>query len=253
MENARKATLAKYERLLPGNNTKQISTAAITEDLDEGVGVVLKAIDRLALADNTYVIYMANNGAGGQKKGGLSGGKGGVWEGGRRVPFIVRGLGIKPNSWYHVRVVGYDLFPTFCEWAGISPSQLPPGLEGGSIAGLLAHGGQEEVKRPRRELGFHFPHYQSGDGPQSAILLGNFKLMHFYEDNRDELFELANDLGERNDLAAKLPDEVKQLRAKLDSFLRAINAQFPESNPQYDPSRPAASIEPGGKKRKPKP
>ncbi|HEX3868973.1 MAG TPA: sulfatase-like hydrolase/transferase, partial [Pirellulales bacterium] len=211
-ENARKATVAKYERTLAGSDMKRITTAAITEDLDEGVGVVLKAIDRRGLKDNTYVIYMSDNGAGGKGRGGLNGGKGGVWEGGIRVPLIIRGPGIKPNSWCHTRVVGYDLFPTFCQWAGVPNSQLPKGIEGGSIAALLSNDGRGQVKRPREELVFHFPHYQSDDGPQTAILLGNLKLMHFYEDNRDALFDLSTDIGERNDLAAMMASEKAQLR-----------------------------------------
>lgn len=247
-ENARKTTLARYERALSGSNAKQIATAAITEDLDEGVGVVLKAIDQLGLAESTYVIYMADNGAGGQKKGGLSGGKGGVWEGGIRVPWIIRGPGVKPNSCCHVRVVGYDFFPTCCEWTGISPSQLPMGIEGGSIAALLRDGGYGQVTRPREELVFHFPHYQSDDGPQSAIVLGDFKLMHFYEDDRDALFDLSSDIGERNDLAATMPNEAKQLRKRLESYLKVVDAQFPTPNPQYDPSRAATSNKKGGKK-----
>ncbi|HXF11503.1 MAG TPA: sulfatase-like hydrolase/transferase, partial [Desulfuromonadaceae bacterium] len=199
-DNALKATRAKYERVLSGDNAKRIATAAITEDLDTGVGRVMEAIERLGLADNTYLIYMADNGAGGGKKV-LRGGKGGVWEGGIRVPLIVRGPGVQPNSWCHTRVVGYDWFPTFCEWAGITTNQFPKGIEGGSLVGLLANGGQGNVKRPREELVFHFPHYQSDDGPQSAIFLGNLKLMKFYEDNHVELYDVANDLGERTDLA----------------------------------------------------
>ena len=236
-ENANKATLAKYERLLSGENMKRITTAAITEDLDTGVGKVLEAIERLGLTDNTYVIYMSDNGAGGGKKV-LNGGKGGVWEGGIRVPFIVRGPGVKPNSWCHTRIVGYDLFPTFCEWAGHSAGALPKGIEGGSIASLLINDGHGEVKRFREELVFHFPHYQ-GDTPHSAILLGDLKLIHFYEDNRDVLFDLSKDLGERDDLAERMPVEAKKLRDRLDTYLAAVDAQFPTPNPNYDPNRPA--------------
>lgn len=236
-ENANKATLAKYERLLSGANTKRITTAAITEDLDSGVGRVLQAIDELGLADKTYVIYMADNGAGGGKRL-LNGGKGGVWEGGIRVPFIVRGPGIKTDSWCHVPVIGYDLFPTFCEWAGISAKKLPAGLEGGSIAPLLTHEGRGVVKRPREELVFHFPHYQ-GDSPHSALRWGDLKLLHFYEDDRDLLFDLSQDLGERRDLAAARPADVARLRQRLEAYLKLIDAQLPTINPQYDPRRPA--------------
>ncbi len=141
-ENALKATLAKYQEKMPGEQGKRVSTAAITEDLDTGVGRVMASIDRLGLSGSTYVIYMSDNGASGGKRT-LNGGKGGVWEGGIRVPLIIRGPGVKPNSWCHVPVVGYDLFPTFCEWAGISAASLPRGIEGGSIVDLLTHDGQE--------------------------------------------------------------------------------------------------------------
>ena len=84
-ELANKATLAKYEKLAT-NNAKQAATAAITEDLDSGVGKVLEAVDQLGLSENTYIIYMSDNGSGGGgRRGGLSGGKGSVWEGGKRL------------------------------------------------------------------------------------------------------------------------------------------------------------------------
>ena len=247
-ENANRATLAKYERAMPGENAKRVSTAAITEDLDTGVGRVMDAIDRLDLTRNTFVIYMSDNGASGGKKV-LAGGKGGVWEGGIRVPFIVRGPGVTPNSWCHTRVVGYDLFPTFCEWAGIAPEALPKGIEGGSISSLLANEGRGEVKRPREELVFHFPHYQ-GDAPHSAIFIGDLKLLHFYEDNHDELFDLSQDIGERNDLAKSRPAETRKLRDRLDQYLAAVDAQFPTPNPDFDPSQPPPERVRGGKNKK---
>ena len=250
-ENANQATLAKYERQLNGENRKRITTAAITEDLDTGVGRVMDAIERLGLAGTTYVIYMADNGAGGGKKV-LAGGKGGVWEGGIRVPFIMRGPGVKPNSWCHTRVVGYDLFPTFCEWAGVAPGTLPKGIEGGSIASLLKNDGRGEVDRPREELVFHFPHYQ-GDIPHSAILLGDLKLLHFYEDNHDELYDLVKDISERNDLAAQRPAETKKLRARLDKYLADVDAKFPTPNPNFDPNQPAEPKKSGGKNKPGKP
>lgn len=246
--NALKATKAKYEHL-QGGDSKQFEVAPITEDLDTGVGRVLESIDRLGLADTTYVIYTSDNGSGGGKRnGGLNGGKGGVWEGGVRVPFIARGPGIKPNSWCRVPVVGYDFLPTFCEWAGLPSKSLPAGVEGGSFAGLLAHDGQGKVTRPREELVFHFPHYQSEDGPQSAILVSDLKLIHFYEDDRDALFDLAKDLGERRDLATERPAETTGLRKRLDAYLAEVDAQFATLNPNYDPSKPLPPIRKGGGK-----
>ena len=239
-ENARKATLAKYERLTGGAADKRTLTAAITEDLDAGVGRVLDAIDRLGLADTTYVIYTSDNGSGGGRRGGLSGGKGSVWEGGIRVPFIVRGPGVAANSWCHVPIVGSDLFPTFCEWARVPAASLPDDLEGGSIAPLLAHEGRGEVRRPREELVFHFPHYQTGNTPHSAIRLGDLKLLKFYEDDSVQLFDLADDPGERHDLATTMPAEAARLRARLDHTLADVHAQLPTVNPRYDATAPVA-------------
>lgn len=211
-----------------------------------------QGVDRLGLKDSTYVIYMSDNGAGGGGGGGrrvLNGGKGDVYEGGIRVPFIVRGPGVKANAWCHTRVVGYDLYPTFCEWAGIPRSKWPKGLEGGSIAGPLSNAGQGKVQRSREELVFHFPHYQ-GDTPHSAILLGDLKLLHFYEDDRDVLFDLSNDLSESHDLAAAKPAETRMLRERLQKYLSDVDAQFPTPNPQFDPSRPPpAARKKGGGKR----
>ncbi len=239
-ENALKATLAKYEKKLGGENSKRITTAAITEDLDAGVGMVMNAIDRLKLTDNTYLIYMGDNGSGGGRKS-LSGGKGDVWEGGIRVPFIVRGPNVKANSWCHTRVVGYDLYPTFCEVAGIDMKTLPKGIEGGSILSLLNHDGQSEVKRVREEMVFHFPHYQSDDGPHSAIYLGNLKLMRFYENDNVKLFDLSKDIGEREDLSNRMPKQTAELKARLERYLDEVDAQFATMNPNFDPSKPTMS------------
>ena len=259
-QNALKATLAKYERLTGGPATdRRTQVAAITEDLDTGVGRVLDAIDRLGLADDTYVIYMSDNGAGGggggggKRGGGLSGGKGSVWEGGIRVPFIVRGPGVAAASWCHVPIVGQDLLPTFCEWAGVPAAKIPRGVEGGSIAGLLAHGGKGDVKRPREELVFHFPHYQDGNTPHSAIRVGDMKLITFYEDDSVKLFDLAKDLGEREDLAARMPADATRLRQRLEKYLADVEAQLPKLNPAFDPDAPVEDRPRRGDMKKPKP
>jgi arylsulfatase A-like enzyme len=238
-ELANKATLAKYEKLATKNG-KQTALAAITEDLDSGVGKVLEAVERLGLSENTYIIYMSDNGAGGSggRRGGLSGGKGSVWEGGIRVPLIVRGPNVSANSWCHVPVVGYDFLPTLCTLAGISAKELPPGIEGGDITSLLHSQGNGVVQRPREELVFHFPHYQSADGPHSAIRLGNLKLIHFYELDRVALFDLSKDIGEQNDLVQQMPKEARELKGRLDQYLKAVKAQLPTPNPNFDPAQP---------------
>src|SRR5688500_11669350 len=150
-ENALKAAREFYEKQTPGRMHRDPARAAITTDLDTGVGRLLAEIDRLGLTGKTYVIYMSDNGAGGG--GGvrpLRAGKGGVWEGGIRVPLIIRGPGIAAKSWSHQRVVGYDFLPTFCRLAGVK-TPLPTGLEGGDMTPLLG-GATTPVKRPREEL-----------------------------------------------------------------------------------------------------
>ncbi len=237
-ENAMKSTLAKYQQRMAGESEKLISTGAISDDLDKGVGSVLDAIDRLGLAKNTFVIYMSDNGAGGgSRRGALRGGKGGVWEGGLRVPMIVRGPGVAANAWCHTPVVGNDWFPTFCELAGIPPNRLPRNIEGGSLASLLTNHGRGDVKRPRDGLYFHFPHYQGEGGPQSAIQLDGLKLIRFYEDNRIALFDLTKDISERNDLAKTLPEPASRLSKQLDNYLADVSAQLPTSNQDYNPNQ----------------
>ena len=236
-ENSLKSTQEKYARLASGRNEKDVFRAAMTEDLDTGVGIIMEGIDRLGIGSNTYVVYMSDNGAGGGgRRGALRGGKGSLWEGGIRVPLIIRGPGVQPNSFCHARVVGYDLFPTLCELAHVT-QQLPAGIEGGSIVSLLSRA-KGPVKRPREELVFHFPHYQSNDGPHSAILLGNFKLLRFYETGEQALFDLSQDVGERRDLADTMPEKVAELARRLDRYLQDVGARMPVPNPDYDPDKP---------------
>lgn len=239
--NALKATREFYDKQPPGKMHRDPARAAITTDLDTGVGKLLAGIERLGLTERTYVVYMGDNGGGGGGGGGGAGrgearplraGKGGVWEAGIRVPFIVRGPGIKPGSWCHQPVVGYDLFPTFCGLAGVK-EKLPADLEGGDLSPLLA-GAATLVKRPREELVFHFPHYQ-GDTPHSAIRLGDYKLLEFYETGQRLLFNLKTDLAERNDIAKANPEIAADLGKRLKTYLAEVNAAMPKPNPDYKP------------------
>ena len=134
-------------------------------------------------------------------------------------------------------IVGYDLFPTYAEWAEIDAQDLPEGIEGGSIASVLSNSGVGEVQRPREELVFHFPHYQVGS-PQSAIRVGDYKLIKYFEGNRTALFDLSTDVGERHNLAMQMPEKAAELEARLDDYLTSVNADIPVINPHYDPSKP---------------
>jgi arylsulfatase A-like enzyme len=261
--NALKRTRESYDKQSPGKMHKDPARAAITTDLDTGVGRLLDSVGKLGITENTYIIYMGDNGGGGgggagrEGKGGdvrpLRAGKGGVWEGGIRVPFIVRGPGIKANSWCHQPVTGMDLFPTLCHWAEVT-EKLPADLDGGDLT-TLTTGGTNPVKRPRGGLVFHFPHYQ-GDTPHSAIRSGKYKLLKFYESGDRLLYDLEKDPGERIDLAASQKDVADRLEAELAKDLKDYGACMPKPNPDYDASAPVPTKQQrkgGGKGQKDKP
>ncbi|MEM9417805.1 MAG: sulfatase [Planctomycetota bacterium] len=253
-ENALKSSVQKYQDANFGSE-RQIYRAALTHDMDTAVGRVMDAVDRLGLADNTYIIFMSDNGGTGgnnterrnRKRRSndtprLAGGKGSLWEGGVRVPLIVRGPGIQPNTWSQTRVVGYDLYPTFLDWAG-QPNLLKTTAdptEGGSLTGILS-GRADTVRRPRDEMVFHFPHYQTNDGPHSSIYLDQYKLIRFDETDRVVLFDIEADPLEQNDLAQDKRSTVRKLERKLDAYLNDIDAQRVQPNPDYDPDKPTES------------
>ena len=232
-ENASARNREAVEPRLPRANDKEVGRAALTQDLDEGIARILAVLDELELAGSTFVIYMADNGAK-PNNGQLEGGKGDLWEAGIRVPMIVRGPGVEPGSVSRVPVVGFDLFPTFLEWAR-DEEPLPPGVEGGSLADLL-RGGASEVERPQPFLAFHFPHYQGLGGPQSALIQGDLKLLRLYEEEEPRLFDLALDPGERAPLD---DDEARErLAGLLDAHLEGIGAHLPQENPAFDAEAP---------------
>lgn len=253
-ENASPESIEKFTALMPNSPDRIVQRAALTYDLDTGVGKLLADLDALDLAENTYVIYMSDNGGGGGGSRGnpiLRGGKGDLWEGGIRVPLLIRGPGIVPDSWCHQRTVGFDLFPTFCEIAGVG--KLPENLEGGSLLPQLA-GSSDPIKRPREELVFHFPHYQ-GETPHSAIYLGDYKLIHFYETGENQLFNITSDIGEKTDLSEDLPEITSDLVKKLTTYLTETKAQLPTENPKAIPGKTYVMTKgtqgkrPGGKRR----
>ncbi len=209
--------------------------------LDQTLGQILDAVERFGLKESAYVIYTTDHGAPGRNPP-LAGGKGTVGEGGLRVPFIVAGPGIKAGACSYVRVSATDLFPTFAELAGIT-ELLPRALEGGSFVPLLMNGGMGSVQRPREEFVVHFPHYDKDPiGPASALILGDFKLIRVYESRALRLFDLSQDIGERNDLSKQMPDKAAELDLRLADYLKAVNAQMPSLNPNYDPKQDANTL-----------
>lgn len=238
-ENALKSSLARFQGKPGSKLHHDAARAAITYDLDTGVGRLLQTIQDLGLENHTYVIYMSDNGGGGGKGGkgastGLRGGKGGLSEGGIRVPFMIRGPGIKAGSWSHQPVAAYDWFPTICRWACVKES-LPSHIDGGDLSPLLA-GGDQPVARASSALLFHFPHYQ-GDTPQSAIRMGDYKLILSYEHGTRKLFDLKQDPSESINLADQRHELANQLENQLRALLKETNAAMPTPNPNYDPAK----------------
>lgn len=224
-----------------GINDRQLGAAAVAEDVDINIGLLLKKVDELGLAANTYVIYTTDHGTPGRGNGPLNNGKGSLHEGGIRVPFILRGPGVKAGVCSHTRVASIDLLPTIVELANIK-TPLPASIEGGSLAAVLRGDGKAAVKRSREEMVFHFPHYDlDNDGPATVLLLGNWKAYKSYESGELRLYDLSKDLGERNDLSKQMPDKVTELEKRLNDYLKAINAQMPTANPNYDPSKAPVS------------
>ena len=213
--------------------------AGMMESMDQAVGIVLQTLEELKIADKTIVIFTSDNG--GVSSGDafstcnlpLRGGKGRQWEGGIREPYYIKAPGVtKPGSVSETPVTGTDFYPTLLELAGLAPRpeqhvdgvSLVPVLRGGSI--------------PARPLFWHYPHYGNQGGEPSAIIReGDWKLIHYYEDGRDELYNLARDLGERKDLASAEAARAEDLRAKLDAWLKETGARLPKPDPRFDPEK----------------
>jgi arylsulfatase A-like enzyme len=166
----------------------------------------------------------------------LRAGKGSAYEGGVRVPFIVSWPGVtKPGSVSDVSVITPDIPATILALSGVGPEPAQP-LDGRDLAAVLAGGPFD-----REAIYWHYPHYHPGGAtPYSAIKADTWRLVHFYEDGRDELYDLASDAEESTDVAAREPERAKALRAKLDVWLTEVGAQMPVANPDHDPPRDSA-------------
>lgn len=204
--------------------------AGMVEAMDQAVGKVLDALDRLGLADNTVVIFTSDNGGLSTSEGHptsnlpLRAGKGWMYEGGIRVPWIIRAPGLtKPGSVCDTPMISNDLYPTIMELAG---TRLDHPVDGKSLVPLLR--GENLSDRP---LFWHYPHYgNQGGAPGGAVRDGDWKLIEWYEDGTRELFNLRDDLSETNNLASKMPSKVDDLAAKLESWRKDVGAVMPTPN-----------------------
>jgi len=207
------------------------------EDLDGRIGAVLAKIRELGIEDNTYVVMMSDNGYRHHFLPGLKqplhGHKWWLWQGGIRVPMIVKGPGIKSGSVFSGNVVNYDLLPTFVDWAGGDPKSLKD-IDGVSLAAYMA-GRQPDTAFFNRNLYFHYPHFRSSM-PHSAMVSGTRKVMHFYESpDIPMLFDLAESDGEVSNIAREHPEDHKRLYTAMMTYLKDVGARIPKKNPDYDP------------------
>jgi len=208
-------------------------------------------LDELGLTENTVVFFFSDNGghANMTSMAPLRGSKGMLYEGGIRVPMIVRWPGeAKVRSVCDVPVIGTDFYPTILEMAGV-PRPAGHILDGTSIVPLLKGKGRFK----RSAIFWHFPAYLEPYNekqrpwrtmPVGAVRQWDFKLIEFFEDNRLELYNLKNDIGEKNNLAEKMPDKAKELHQLLVDWRKSIDAPVPtQKNPKYDPNAKPAQKE----------
>jgi arylsulfatase A len=218
----------------------QPTYAAMIETLDESVGKLLATIESLGLAQRTIIVFTSDNG-------GLHvlespgtpatynrpfrAGKGYLYEGGLRVPLLVRWPGVvKRGQSCPTPILLTDLVPTLLEAAGVDPAKTVGPLDGMSMVQLL----RGELP-PERTLYWHFPNYTNQGGrPAGAIREGDWKLVEQFEDGRIELFNLAQDIEESKNLAAAEPEKADKLHRKLQDWRSSVGARMPEPNPDFD-------------------
>lgn len=208
--------------------------------MDGEVGKVLDKLETMGLTEKTIVIFFSDNGglstlqtAGPTSNEPLRAGKAWLYEGGIRVPLIVRAPGItRRGTQCHVPVCSIDLAPTITDLVHLVP-QPDYHKDGYSLTGLLRGG-----KPPSRTtLYWHYPHYHNSTTwrPGGAIRDDDWKLIEFFEDNSIELYNLKADLSEQQNVAALMPDKVRELRRKLSTWRSQTNAVMPTGNPTPSP------------------
>ncbi len=233
------ALVERFRKKAAGRNHNHPEYAAMVASLDENVGRVLTRLDELQLADNTVVILTSDNGGVDfptSKSGDRAptanvpfrSGKGTLYEGGIRVPLMIRWPGLTvAGAVCDTPVTSQDFFPTLVAGLGSDSPDLPE-LDGVSLLPVLKHA---KASLDSRKRYWHYPHYYPRMTPGSAIRDGDWKLIHYYEDDRSQLFHLHDDPGETTDLATSQPDQTRLLRGQLDQWRESVGANAPVPNP----------------------
>ena len=232
---AKKAMIRKYEAIPKTKRQGHVSYAAMVESVDESVGRVMKKLDELNLSGKTLVIFTSDNGgfAGATDHAPLRGNKGSYYEGGIRVPLVIRWPGVaKASHVSHAPVISMDLYPTCLTAAGLPPhpAQHRDGLD---LQPLLE--GTETLDRD--SLHWHYPHYNGHPHavPSSVLRKGNWKLIETFDPESVQLYHLGKDLSETTNLAKSEPAKLAELRKELEAWRREVDAEMMEPNPDYQP------------------
>jgi len=233
------------KKLKPGMHHQNASYAAMVHSLDENIGRVLAKIDELGIADHTVVVFTSDNGGYISKYNNktvtcncpLRSGKGSLYEGGTRVPLIVHWPSVtEAGSICGQPTISIDFYPTILEVTGLSGNpKHNANMDGLSIVPLLKN---PRAMLKRDTLYWHYPHYYAWwakrtTNPVSSIRQGDWKLIEYLEDRHIELYNLKEDIGEKNNLAEKALEKAEELRKRLRRWREAIGAQMPTPNPNY--------------------
>jgi len=235
---AKKELIDKYQaKIKPGMRHTNATYAAMIASVDEAVGRIAARLGELGLSDNTIIVFTSDNGGLMRSTTNvpLRAGKGSVYEGGVRVPAIVKWPGVTaPGSVCHEPVFTADFYPTLLQLAGAKgDAKHNANVDGESMVPLLK---DPKAKLKRDAIYWHYPHYHPGGAtPYGAVRAGDWKLIEFFEDMHVELYNLKDDLSEKNDLAEKMPDRTRELRDRLNAWRKSVGAQMPTANPNYKP------------------
>ena len=221
---AKPEMIDKYEEKNKVDEQTNAVYASMVESVDQAVGKLISTLEKENLMDNTLIIFFADNGGlvGPTNNAPLRSGKGYPYEGGIREPMFVYWKGkIKAATSCDIPVSSVDFLPTIC---AITHTPLPDRtIDGRDISPLL-----QNKKLPQVPLFWHFPHYRGKDVvPYSIIRDGDWKLIKRYEGNEFELFNLADDLAETNELSKQNPQKVNELNNKLEDWLKSTHAKLP--------------------------
>ena len=200
----------------------RLQYAAMLEEVDEGLGAIIAALEKTGQLENTFIIFTSDNGGGLSPNGPLRAGKATLYEGGLRVPLIIAGPGVQAGTQCNIPVVQWDFLPTVHDYA-MSRQPLPADLDGGSLRSVLENGNRGRVRRPVEGMVFHYPCYFAP--PLSVIRLGDYKLMEHLLTGEQKLFNVATDYREKHNLIEKYPQKAASLKLAMSRYLNSINAE----------------------------